>query len=216
MLTERTRVRRRAPRGNYDPAVVHGILDEALVCHVGFVVSEQPFVLPTAHARVGDQLYFHGAFANRTLEALAAGVPCCVTATLVDGLVLARSAFHHSMNYRSAVVLGKATLVTDVAEKRSALNALVERLQPGRSTECRSPTDAELATTALVRLPIEEASAKVRTGPPIDSEEDALLPFWAGVIPIRIEFGTPEPDTGVAAGADAPIRPLRAPQSRWA
>jgi nitroimidazol reductase NimA-like FMN-containing flavoprotein (pyridoxamine 5'-phosphate oxidase superfamily) len=204
MLTERTRVRRRAARGSHDPALNHAILDAALVCHVGFVVEGQPYVIPTAHARVGDWLYVHGAPANRMLGALSAGVPCCVTATLVDGLVLARSAFHHSMNYRSVVVLGTATQVTNTAEKRAALHALVERLHAGRSRGCRSPTDGELAATSLLALPITEASVKVRTGPPIDDADDLALPHWAGVIPTTLTRGAPEPDPLLLAGTLGP------------
>jgi nitroimidazol reductase NimA-like FMN-containing flavoprotein (pyridoxamine 5'-phosphate oxidase superfamily) len=187
MLTERTKVRRRANRGGYDPDVIFGILDEALICHVGFTVGAQPYVLPTAHARLGDRLYFHGAMANRMLETLSEGVPCCVTATVVDGLVFARSAFHHSMNFRSVVVLGTATLVTDPDERRSS--------------RCRPPTDAEIASTVLVSVPVVEASAKVRTGPPIDSSEDMALPYWAGVIPTRLVYGAPEPAEALAGAA---------------
>jgi nitroimidazol reductase NimA-like FMN-containing flavoprotein (pyridoxamine 5'-phosphate oxidase superfamily) len=201
MLTERTKVRRRANRGEYDPDVIFGILDEALVCHVGFTVDAQPYVLPTAHARLGDRLYFHGAMANRMLAALSEGVPCCVTATIVDGLVFARSAFHHSMNYRSVVVLGVATLVNDLEERRRALHALVERLQPGRASRCRPPTDAEIASTTLVTMSIAEASAKIRTGPPIDSSDDMALPFWAGVVPTRLVYGEPEPAEEALSGA---------------
>jgi nitroimidazol reductase NimA-like FMN-containing flavoprotein (pyridoxamine 5'-phosphate oxidase superfamily) len=194
MLTERTRVRRRSGRGSYDPAVVHAILDEALVCHVGFAIEGQPYVIPTIHARVGDRLYFHGAVANRMLGALRDGLPACVTATLVDGIVLARSAMHHSLNYRSVVVLGNATPVTDRDEARAVLEALVERVRRGRAARCRPPNDAELSATSILGLTIEEASAKIRKGPPVDDAADYALPYWAGVIPLRTVQGEPEPD----------------------
>lgn len=194
MLTERTRVRRRANRASYDPAVVHAILDEALVCHLGFAVEGQPYVIPTIHARVGDRLYFHGAIANRTLGALRDGLPVCVTATVVDGIVLARSAMHHSLNYRSVVVLGNATPVGDRDEARTVLKALVERVRRGRAAQCRPPSDAELSVTSILGLTIEEASAKIRKGPPVDDAADYALPYWAGVIPLRTAEGTPEPD----------------------
>lgn len=204
MLTERTKVRRRAGRGSHDPATVFGILDEALVCHVGFTLAGQPYVLPTAHVRVDDRLYFHGAMANRMLGALAEGVPCCVTVTIVDGLVFARSAFHHSMNYRSVVVLGTATLVNDPEEKRRALHSLVERMQAGRSARCRPPAEAEIAATALVCVPVAEASAKVRRGPPIDAPEDQSLPYWAGVVPVQLTYGAPESAPDLSTGVVAP------------
>ncbi len=194
MLTERTRVRRRPERGSHDTETIQTILDEALICHVGFTVDDQPYVLPTIHARIGDRLYLHGAAANRMLRTLSEGGACCVTATLVDGLVLARSAFHHSMNYRSVAVLGRAEEVTEPDERLAALRAIVEHVRPGRWDECRAPTEAELRATTVVRLPLDEASAKVRTGPPIDDEEDYALPYWAGVIPLSTVEGAPEPD----------------------
>lgn len=194
MLTERTRVRRRANRASYDPAVVHAILDEALVSHLGFAVEGQPYVIPTIHARVGDRLYFHGAVANRTLGALRDGLPVCVTATVVHGIVLARSAMHHSLNYRSVVVLGNATPVGDRDEARAVLRALVERVRRGRAAQCRPPSDAELSATSILGLTIEEASAKIRKGPPVDDAADYALPYWAGVIPLRTVEGAPEPD----------------------
>jgi len=204
MLTERTRVRRRSGRGSYDPDLIHAILDEALVSHVGFVVEGQPYVIPTLHARIDDRLYFHGAIANRMLAALRDGVPACVTATLVDGIVLARSAMHHSLNYRSVVVLGTAVPVTEGDEARRALHALVERVQPGRAAHCRPPSEAELSVTAVLALSIEEASAKIRTGPPVDDADDHRLPYWAGVVPLRTVPGVPEPDPALAAGIPFP------------
>jgi hypothetical protein len=191
----RTTVRRRAQRGHYERELVHAILDEALVCHVGFESEHGPVVLPTMHARVGDTLYLHGAVGNAMLRTLAAGAPVCVTVTLLDGLVLARSAFHHSMNYRSVVVFGAATAVEERDAKLAALEALVERIHPGRWTEARPPTDAELRQTLVVSVPLDEASAKVRTGPPIDDPEDYALDVWAGEIPLetrRLE-GVPDP-----------------------
>jgi nitroimidazol reductase NimA-like FMN-containing flavoprotein (pyridoxamine 5'-phosphate oxidase superfamily) len=210
MLTERTRVRRRSSRGSYDPAVVHAILDEALVSHVGFVVEGQPYVIPTIHARIGDRLYFHGAVANRTLSALRDGLPTCVTATLVDGIVLARSAMHHSLNYRSVVVLGNASPVTDRDEARAVLKALVERVRPGRSALCRPPNEAELQVTSILGLTIAEASAKIRKGPPVDDSADYTLPYWAGVIPLRTVAGVPEPDPLLSPDIALPLESERA------
>jgi hypothetical protein len=198
--TPRTTLRRLPQRGRFDRETVHAILDEALVCHVGFVADGQPFVIPTIHARVGDGLYVHGSAASRMLKTLQGGVPACVTATIVDGLVLARSAFHHSMNYRSVVVLGEAVAVGDEAEKWDALHAIVEHVAPGRWAEVRAPTAKEMAATLVLRLAIEEASAKVRTGPPLDDEEDYALECWAGVLPLRLVPGTPIPDPRLPAG----------------
>jgi nitroimidazol reductase NimA-like FMN-containing flavoprotein (pyridoxamine 5'-phosphate oxidase superfamily) len=200
MLSERTRVRRRSIRGAYDADLIFGILDLAPVCHVGFVVDGQPYVIPTIHTRIGHDLYFHGAVANRLLGTLAGGAPVCVTATLIDGLVLARSAMHHSMNYRSVVVLGTAALVTDPVEARAAFTALVDRVRPGRSAQCRPPSDAELQVTKVVKLRIEEASAKVRSGPPVDDPDDLASPHWAGVIPLHVVAGAPEPAPDLNAG----------------
>jgi hypothetical protein len=191
----RTTVRRRAPRGRYERELVHAILDEALVCHVGFESEHGPVVLPTMHARVGDTLYLHGAVGNAMLRTLAGGAPVCVTVTLLDGLVLARSAFHHSMNYRSVVVFGAATAVEEREAKLAALEALIERIHPGRWTEARPPTDSELRQTLVVSVPLDEASAKLRSGPPIDDPEDYALDVWAGEIPLetrRLE-GVPDP-----------------------
>lgn len=191
----RTTVRRRAQRGRYERDLVHAILDEALVCHVGFESEHGPVVLPTMHARVDDTLYLHGAVGNAMLRTLAAGAPVCVTVTLLDGLVLARSAFHHSMNYRSVVVFGTATAVEERSAKFAALEALIERIHPGRWTEARPPTDAELRQTLVVSVPLDEASAKVRSGPPIDEPEDYALDVWAGEIPLETRRlpGLPDP-----------------------
>jgi len=202
--TPRTTLRRLPARGHFDRATVNAILDEALVCHVGFVSEGQPFVIPTIHARVGDQVFVHGSAASRMLKTLQGGVPVCLTATLVDGLVLARSAFHHSMNYRSVVVLGDAEAVTDDGEKWDALHAIVEHVAPGRWGEVREPNAKELAGTLVLRLPIEEASAKVRTGPPLDDEEDYALECWAGVLPLRLTPGTPVPDPRMPEGRALP------------
>jgi uncharacterized protein len=202
--TPRTTLRRLPARGHFDRATVNAILDEALVCHVGFVNEGQPFVIPTIHARVGDQVFVHGSAASRMLKTLQGGVPVCLTATLLDGLVLARSAFHHSMNYRSVVVLGDAQVVTDERERWDALHAIVEHVAPGRWSEVREPSAKELAATLVLRLPIEEASAKVRSGPPLDDEEDYALECWAGVLPLRLTPGTPEPDPRMPAGRPLP------------
>jgi nitroimidazol reductase NimA-like FMN-containing flavoprotein (pyridoxamine 5'-phosphate oxidase superfamily) len=183
---------------------VHSILDEALVCHVGFVRDGQPFVIPTIHARVGDHVLVHGSAASRMLKTLQGGVPVCLTVTLLDGLVLARSAFNHSMNYRSVVVLGEARAVTEPREKWDALHAIVEHVAPGRWSEVREPSARELAATLVLRLPIEEASAKVRTGPPHDDEEDYALECWAGVLPLRLTPGAPQPDPRMPAGRPLP------------
>jgi hypothetical protein len=197
-ITDRTRVRRLPTRGDYDSATIHAILDEALVCHVGFVVEGAPVVIPTIHWRQGDHLYFHGSAASRTLRSLREGVEACVTATLLDGLVLARSAFHHSMNYRSVVVFGRARVV-EGEEKLRALDALVEHVIRGRSKEVRAANEIELKQTLVLALPIAEASAKIRTGGPIDDEEDYALPVWAGVLPLKLVPQEPIADTGVTA-----------------
>ena len=202
--TPRTTLRRLPARGHFDRATVNAILDEALVCHVGFVSDGQPFVIPTIHARVGDHVFVHGSPASRMLKTLQGGLPVCLTVTPVDGLVLARSAFHHSMNYRSVVVLGDAEAVTDNGEKWDALHAIVEHVAPGRWSEVREPSAKELAGTLVLRLPIEEASAKVRTGPPLDDEEDYALECWAGVLPLRLTPGTPVPDPRMPEGRPLP------------
>jgi nitroimidazol reductase NimA-like FMN-containing flavoprotein (pyridoxamine 5'-phosphate oxidase superfamily) len=192
--TPRTRVRRLPDRARYDRATVDSILDEGFVCHVGFVDRGAPVVIPTAYARVDDALYLHGASANAALRAVTSGGPTCVTVTLVDGLVLARSAFHHSINYRSVVIFGNATEVTDPDEKRRAVDAIVEHIVPGRGVDARDPTEAELRATRVVRMPIDEASAKVRTGGPADDDEDLGLPIWAGYVPLRLAADLPVAD----------------------
>lgn len=202
--TSRTEVRRIASRGAYDRDTINAILDEALICHVGFVDDGQPFVMPTIHARMDDRLILHGAKASRMLRRLCEGAPACVTVTLLDGLVLARSAFHHSMNYRSVVVLGVAKEITEPKEKDDALEALVEHVVRGRWNDARRPTEAELAGTTVLALPITEASAKIRTGPPSDDEDDYALPVWAGVIPLALTSGEPEPDPLLRDGIAAP------------
>jgi nitroimidazol reductase NimA-like FMN-containing flavoprotein (pyridoxamine 5'-phosphate oxidase superfamily) len=191
LQTERTTVHRLAKRASYDRETVHAILDEALICHVGFSVDGSPVVIPTIHWREGETLYIHGSVASRMLRTLKDGVDVCATITLVDGLVLARSAFHHSMNYRSVVILGKAREVTDREEKVKALECLVEHVVPGRSKVVRAPNESELRVTTVLALPIEEASAKVRTGGPVDDEDDYALPVWAGVIPLKLTQGEP-------------------------
>src|SRR5438034_11184834 len=195
--TDRTRIRRLPERGNYDATTIHAILDEALICHVGFVVEGRPVVIPTIHARVGDHLYFHGSPAAGMLRTLRGGVDACVTVTLLDGLVLARSAFHHSMNYRSVVVFGKAEEVVDRDEKIHVLDKLVEHVCRGRSADARRPNESELKQTLVLRIPIAEASAKIRTGPPKDDEEDYALPIWAGVLPLALVASAPVPDNEV-------------------
>ena len=192
--TGRTQVRRLPKRGVYDKAEVYSILDAGYVCHVGFVADGQPCVMPTGYARAGDRLYIHGSPASRMLRALEGGADVCVTVTLLDGFVLARSAFHHSMNYRSVVVFGRARLVTDPGEKVEALRAFTDHVVPGRWAEVRQPNEGELKATKVLALPLDEASAKVRTGPPIDDEEDYSLPVWAGVVPVRMEVGEPVAD----------------------
>jgi nitroimidazol reductase NimA-like FMN-containing flavoprotein (pyridoxamine 5'-phosphate oxidase superfamily) len=202
--SDRVRVRRLPQRGVYDRAAVHAILDEGLVCHVGFVADGQPFVIPTTYARVADRLYIHGSTASRMLRTVREGFPVSVTVTLLDGLVLARSAFHHSMNYRSVVALGTATEVTDPGEKLAALDAIVEHVVPGRTGQIRPPSANELKGTLVLTLPLDEVSAKVRSGPPLDDEEDYSLPHWAGVIPLRLEPGAPVADPRLASGIEAP------------
>jgi nitroimidazol reductase NimA-like FMN-containing flavoprotein (pyridoxamine 5'-phosphate oxidase superfamily) len=206
--TERTKVRRLPDRGRYDAETVHKILDEAFVCHVGFVVDGQPFVIPTNFGRVEDTLYLHGSSASRMLRTLADGVQVCVTVTLIDGLVLARSAFHHSVNYRSVVILGRATPVEDPDEKNRALAAFTEHIMRGRWDAIRQPTEQELKATSVLALPLEEVSAKVRTGPPKDDEADYSLPIWAGVLPLPIVPGKPIPDPRLIPGIATPANVL--------
>jgi nitroimidazol reductase NimA-like FMN-containing flavoprotein (pyridoxamine 5'-phosphate oxidase superfamily) len=203
--SDRVRLRRKRERGSYDRAVIDAILDEALIAHLGIAAEGgQPFVIPTLHAREGDVVYCHGAVAGRTLRALAAGARLCLTVSLIDGLVLARSAMHHSANYRSVVLLGSARSVEAPAEKLTALRAVIEHIVPGRWSEIRPPSENELAATAVLAIPIEEASAKVRTGAPVDDEEDYALNAWAGVIPLRLSPGEPEPDALLAPGIALP------------
>lgn len=190
----RTRVRRAPKRGVYDRETVHAILDEALVAHVGFVHDDQPFVIPTLHARVGDEVYLHLSTASRLVRTLSGGVPCCLTVTLLDGLVLARAAFLHSANYRSAVVLGTARVVASDEEKLRAIEAFSEQLVPGRWPSVRMPTHQELKATQVLALGLDEASAKIRTGPPLDEDEDMDIDVWAGVIPLALRPLAPEPD----------------------
>jgi uncharacterized protein len=199
--TPRTTVRRLPKRGVYEKAAIYAILDEGFFCHLGFVVDGQPFVIPTGYARLGDTLYIHGSAASRMLKSVAGGIDICVTVTLVDGFVLARSSFHHSMNYRSVVVLGKARSVTEDEEKREALASFTNHIVPGRWDEARQPTAQELKSTSVIALPIEEASAKVRTGPPIDDEVDYALPIWAGVVPLETRLGKPFDDGRLAPDA---------------
>jgi uncharacterized protein len=202
--TDRTRVRRVPQRGTYERETVEAILDETLVSHVGFVHEGQPVVIPTLHARLGDRLYLHGSAASRMLRTLARGVPVCATATLVDGLVLARSAFHHSVNYRSVVVFGQATLVEPEEERLRALELFTEKLVPGRWADVRPPTRQEMKGTKVLSLPLDEASAKVRTGPPIDDDEDYELSVWAGVLPLRTEVASPQPDPRLDPAIETP------------
>lgn len=192
--TPRTKVRRLSKRGAYDKETVHAILDEGFLCHVGFAQDGQPYVIPTLYARSGETLYMHGALASRMLKNLGEGVDLCITVTLVDGFVLARSAFHHSMNYRSVVVLGRGRLVSDVDEKMAALRTITDHVVPGRWDEVRGPNDLEMKQTVVIAVPLDEVSAKVRVGPPIDDDEDYSLPVWAGVVPVHTELGTPVSD----------------------
>src|ERR1700745_4023940 len=214
--TERTQVKRLPKRGAYDRETVFKILDEALFCHVGFVVEGQPFVIPTNFGRSGETLYLHGSAASRMLRTLRQGIPVCVTVTLTDGLVLARSAFHHSVNYRSVVVLGTARLVEDPAEKMEALRLFTEHIMKGRWDEIRWPTEQELKGTTVLALPIEEVSAKVRTGGPIDDEADYELPIWAGVLPLPVVPAQPIPDISLKAGISVPKNVVRYSRSdKW-
>jgi len=192
--TERTQVKRLPKRGHYDRETVYKILDTGFVCHVGFAVEGQPYVIPTNYGRSGDMLYLHGSVASRMLKTLSAGVPVCVTVTHVDGLVLARSAFHHSVNYRSVVILGTARLLEAPDEKMEALRIFTEHVMKGRWDDVRQPTDQELKATTVLALPLEEVSAKVRTGGPVDDEPDYTLPIWAGVLPLEIVAKQPVPD----------------------
>ena len=202
--TERTRIRRMPKRASYDAAVVEAILAEGLYCHVGFSVDGQPYVIPTIYARIEDHLYLHGSAASRMLGAIGGRMPVCVTVTLLDGLVLARSGFHHSMNYRSVVVLGQATEVTDPDEKMAALKAIVDHVMVGRWEDVREPSTQELKATSVIRVPLEEVSAKIRTGPPVDDEEDYQLDCWAGEVPLRLVPEQPVADPQLRAGIALP------------
>ena len=192
--TERTTLKRLPKRGVYDRKLVYGILDEGFICHVGFAVEGRPVVIPTGYARVDDKLFIHGSQVSRMLRTLSSGIDVCVTVTLVDDLVLARSAFHHSINYRSVVMFGRATMIEEREAKLGALFAFSEHVIPGRWNEVREPTEQELSSTTVLSLPLVEVSAKVRTGPPIDDEEDYQLPIWAGVLPLRLVAGVPVND----------------------
>jgi len=206
--TQRTQVRRLPQRGQYEQQVIYQILDEGLVCHVGFAVDGQPFVIPTAYGRVDDRLYIHGSPASRMLRSLQGGIEVCVTITLLDGLVLARSAFHHSMNYRSIVIFGTATMVENADEKLEALQAFTEHVVPGRWAEVRPPSRQELQGTLVLSLPLTEASAKIRTGPPVDDEADYSLPVWAGEVPLRLTAASPINDPRSSSEIVAPTYAL--------
>jgi nitroimidazol reductase NimA-like FMN-containing flavoprotein (pyridoxamine 5'-phosphate oxidase superfamily) len=213
--TERTRLHRLRERGRSDRAELYAVLDAGLICHLGVVVDGSPVVLPTGYGRAGDTLYLHGSSANRSLLA-ADGQAACVTVTHLDGMVCARAIFHHSMNYRSAVVFGTPRLITDDAGKLTGLQAVTEQLIPGRWAQARPPNRKELAATAVLALPLGEASVKVRTGPPKDEPEDYQLDFWAGVVPAALAFGPPEPDPELRPGLAAPdhIAALARPAGR--
>ena len=211
--SQRAQVRRLPDRAAYDRETIHAILDEGLVCHVGFVSEGQPHVIPMSYGRDGDRLLLHGSAASRLMRGLEAGWPVCLTVTLLDGLVLARSAFHHSLNFRSVVMFGRATPVDDPAAKSAALRAISEHVIPGRWEEVRPPNARELAATAVLEVPIEEASAKIRTGPPRDDLEDLSLPVWAGVLPLETIPGEPMPDEA-GGPAEAPLHVLAWPRGR--
>jgi hypothetical protein len=202
--TPRTTVRRLKKRGVYDKATIYAILDEGFICHVGFVVEAQPYVIPTLYARENDTLFFHGSAASRMLRTLSSGVAVCVTVTLVDGLVLARSAFHHSINYRSVVALGRARLVDDPEERMRALQLITDHAMPRRWEEVRGPNTLELKRTRVLELPLDEVSAKIRSGPPVDDEEDYSLPIWAGVVPLETHVGVPVSDGRILPQAPKP------------
>jgi nitroimidazol reductase NimA-like FMN-containing flavoprotein (pyridoxamine 5'-phosphate oxidase superfamily) len=202
--TARTEVRRLPKRAVYDREAVYRILDEGLVCHIGFVAEGNPVVIPTGYGRKGDTVYLHGSAASRMLRTVGKGVNVCVTVTLFDGLVLARSAFHHSVNYRSVVIFGTATVVEDREGKLEALRVFTEHVAPGRWQEVRPPSDKELQATTVLALPLQEVSAKVRTGPPVDDEEDYALPVWAGVLPLSLTPGLPVADERLPAGTEVP------------
>lgn len=203
-VTNRNKVKRMPVRGEYDRATIYPIIDEALICHVGFAVEGQPFVIPTIHARIGDSIILHGAPASRMLKHISEGNQVCITVTHLDGLVLARSVFHHSMNYRSAVIFGRGYVIEDEAEYLAATHAITEHLIPGRWDDARQPNPKEIKATRFVKIDIEEASAKIRTGPPGDDDEDYALPIWAGVIPIQPQYLAPEADPLLTEGIAEP------------
>jgi uncharacterized protein len=209
-LTKRTELRRLPSRGSRDLDTINAILDAGFLAHVGFCVDGQPYVIPTLYGRDGEALYLHGSAASRMLGRLETGIPSCVTVTLVDGLVLARSAFHHSMNYRSVVAFGTAHKIDEPAQKTRALRIISEHLIAGRWNDVRIPSEKELKATAVLKFSIEEASAKIRTGPPLDDEEDYSLPVWAGILPLSLEAKTPVPDSRLAEGTWVPEYVLRA------
>lgn len=202
--TKRTRLKRLPKRGHFERKIINAILDQAFICHVGFVVKGQPYVIPTAFVRIGRDMYIHGSAASRMIRTLADGIDVCVTVTLVDGLVLARSAFHHSINYRSVVILGTAEMVTDADEKYGALKAFTEHIIHGRWPDVRWPNELELKATTVLRLPITEASAKIRTGPPVDDEEDYAMKVWAGVLPLSLRPDEPIADEKLDPGIEPP------------
>jgi len=202
--TERTELKRIPERGSHDAGDIHAVLDAAFLAHVGFAIEAQPFVIPTIFGRDGDTLYLHGSASSRMLARLAQGVPACVTVTLVDGLVLARSAFHHSINYRSVVAFGAARVIGSLPQKTRALRTISEHVLPGRWNDVRGPTRDELAATTVLEFPIEEASAKIRRGPPKDDEEDYLRPTWAGIVPLTVRRGVPIPDPRLPSGSILP------------
>ena len=207
--TERTEVRRLPKRAVYDREAIYSILDEGLVCHIGFMAEGRPVVIPTGYGRKDDTLYVHGSAASRMLRSLGAGADVCVTVTLLDGLVLARSAFHHSMNYRSVMIFGRATVVDDPAMKLEALRWLTEHIAPGRWEEIRKPSEQEMRATSVLALPLEEVSAKVRVGPPLDDEDDYSMPVWAGVLPLNLTLGRPLADDRLPVGIEAPAYVLQ-------
>jgi uncharacterized protein len=202
--TKRSELRRLPYRGSHESEVINNILDAAFLAHVGFQVDGQPFVIPTLFGREGERLYLHGSSASRMLRELDTGVPACVTVTVVDGMVLARSGFHHSMNYRSVVAFGTARKIAEPEQKVRALRTISEHIMPGRWDEVRSPNEKELKATAVLEFAMEEASAKTRTGPPLDDEEDYTLPVWAGVLPLTLEAKTPIPDPRLLTGLEIP------------
>ena len=208
-VTERTRVVREANRAVYDRETIYRVLDDAFVCHVGFAIDGQPFVIPTMFARIGDLLYFHGSAASRMLRGLASSLPVCITVTLIDGLVLARSVFNHSMNYRSVVALGQATRIEEPQEKLAALRTFTEKLLPGRWTDARQPNERELQATSILKLPLTEVSAKIRTGAVEDDDEDYSFPVWAGIIPLHLVAGEPQRDDRCRSDIPTPAYAFR-------